>query len=118
MQSQITSLLKKPHIVVATLGRLVHILTEVGIEAIFRNMLFLVLDEADRILDPIFSKHIKTLLKYIPITKSGYQTLLFSVSMTRSIEDIKNTSLSNAFLFQSYEPCKPSIKSCLREQYI
>merc|ERR1712224_245638 len=95
-----------------------HILTEIGIGEIFRNMLFFVIDEADRIFDPIFSKHIKALLKYIPMTKSGYQILLFSVSMTRSIEEIKNMSLPDAFLFQSYETCKSSIRSCLCEQYI
>jgi len=69
-----------PHIVIATPGRLAHILDEVqcDLEENLQNLKYLVLDEADRMLgDDSFKIDLKRILKVLP---SPRQTLLFSAT--------------------------------------
>ncbi|PIQ67458.1 DEAD/DEAH box helicase, partial [Candidatus Uhrbacteria bacterium CG11_big_fil_rev_8_21_14_0_20_41_9] len=80
---QIKQLKNKPHIIVATPGRLIdHVehknanLTKVGI---------LVLDEADRMLDMGFAPQLKQILETVPDDR---QTMLFSATMPPEIANI------------------------------
>ncbi|KAF5391944.1 hypothetical protein D9757_001681 [Collybiopsis confluens] len=81
--------LSRMNILVATPGRLLqHMDQTVGFES--DNLKILVLDEADRILDMGFSKTLSALLSHLPKSR---QTLLFSATQTRSVNDLARLSL-------------------------
>jgi ATP-dependent RNA helicase DDX49/DBP8 len=63
-QSQLLS--KRPHIVVATPGRLVDLLLQDDHRGLVAGLRFLVLDEADRLLDPAFAPALGQLLPVLP----------------------------------------------------
>ncbi|KDQ60742.1 hypothetical protein JAAARDRAFT_55480 [Jaapia argillacea MUCL 33604] len=91
MISQATSLAKKPHIVVATPGRLNdHLENTKGFS--LRSLKYLVLDEADRLLDMDFGIAIDQILKVIPKERTTY---LFSATMTTKVAKLQRASLSN-----------------------
>lgn len=76
--------------VIATPGRLLDLMNQ---KAIFYDQLeFLVLDEADRMLDMGFINDIKKILKKLPTKK---QTLLFSATMPLDIEKLASSLLKS-----------------------
>jgi len=78
-------------ILVATPGRLLqHFEQTPGFDAY--GLQFLVLDEADRILDMGFSAQLNSILDYIP--SEGRQTMLFSATQTKSVRDLARLSLN------------------------
>ncbi|KAL9027321.1 MAG: hypothetical protein Q9196_004136 [Gyalolechia fulgens] len=82
---------KKPHIVVATPGRLLdHLENTKGFS--LRNLKYLVLDEADRLLDLDFGDIIDKILKVLPRERRTY---LFSATMTSKVESLQRASLSS-----------------------
>ncbi|THU86441.1 DEAD-domain-containing protein [Dendrothele bispora CBS 962.96] len=91
MTTQAVALAKRPHIIVATPGRLNdHLENTKGFN--LRGLKFLVLDEADRLLDMDFGPVIDKILKVIPKERSTY---LFSATMTTKVEKLHRASLSN-----------------------
>ena len=64
----------------------------------FARAKFLVLDEADRLLDPSFEEALRTVLAATPA--AGRQTLLFSATMTKSLIKLQKAALEDAFVFQ------------------
>ena len=91
MMSQAIALAKGPHIVVATPGRLMdHLEHTKGFS--LRNMKYLVMDEADRLLDMDFGPIIDKLLGVIPRERHTY---LFSATMTSKVEKLQRASLTN-----------------------
>ncbi|ORY83673.1 ATP-dependent rRNA helicase rrp3 [Protomyces lactucae-debilis] len=91
MVSQAVALAKKPHILVCTPGRLQdHLENTKGFS--LRTMKYLVLDEADRLLDMDFGPIIDKILKIIPRERHTY---LFSATMTSKVEKLQRASLSN-----------------------
>jgi len=91
MPAQAIALAKRPHIVVATPGRLVdHLEKTKGFN--LRSIKFLVLDEADRLLDMDFGASIDKILKLIPKERTTY---LFSATMTTKVAKLQRASLSN-----------------------
>jgi len=72
------------HIIVATPGRLLDLISEGDIH--LNRVSYLVLDEADRMLDYGFEKDIRKILSLIP--KEMRQTLLFSATWPTSIQAI------------------------------
>ncbi|TFK86913.1 DEAD-domain-containing protein [Polyporus arcularius HHB13444] len=91
LQAQKVALAKKPHIIVATPGRLLEHLEETKGFSL-RNLKFLVLDEADRLLDMDFGPKLDKILKLIPKERSTY---LFSATMTTKVAKLQRASLSN-----------------------
>lgn len=89
MDRQIRSL-RDAHIVVATPGRLLDHMRRRTIRTEFVK--FVVLDEADEMLNMGFVEDIRNILKAIPETR---QTLLFSATMPREIRDIATTLMKN-----------------------
>jgi len=71
-------------LVIATPGRLMDLMDQGCAD--FSGLEFLVLDEADRMLDMGFLPNIRKIVKDLP--KKGRQTLLFSATLSREIEKL------------------------------
>ena len=78
---QINALRKRPHVIIATPGRLIDHLQQKTVSLASVNIL--VLDEADRMLDMGFEPQIKRILVGIPTDRR--QTMLFSATMPEKI---------------------------------
>lgn len=91
MMAQAVLLAKKPHIIVATPGRLVdHLENTKGFN--MRSLKFLVMDEADRMLGMDFEEEINKVLQVIPRDRTTY---LFSATMTSKVAKLQRASLNN-----------------------
>jgi len=99
MVSQAMMLAKKPHILVATPGRLVdHFKNTKGFN--LKSLKFLVMDEADRILNMDFEAEMDEILRQIP---SDRRTYLYSATMTKKVAKLQRASLK--------DPVKVSVSS-------
>ncbi len=83
INKQLKSLRNKPHILIATPGRLVDHTERRSVN--LGNVKILVLDEADMMLDMGFLPQIKNILKHVPKQR---QTMLFSATMPSEIVKI------------------------------
>ncbi|KAJ5774509.1 hypothetical protein N7457_009405 [Penicillium paradoxum] len=91
MVPQSIALGKKPHIIVATPGRLLdHLENTKGFS--LRNLKYLVMDEADRLLDMDFGPILDKILKVLPRER---RTFLFSATLSSKVESLQRASLSN-----------------------
>lgn len=88
-------------IVVATPGRfLAHLQDTRGMAAKMKGVKFLVLDEADRLLDMGFSRDIYKIASYLPSNDKGgnsRQTFLFSATFSDEIKKVANTFLRKGY---------------------
>jgi ATP-dependent RNA helicase DDX47/RRP3 len=92
MIPQSIALGKKPHVVVATPGRLLdHLENTKGFS--LRQLKYLVMDEADRLLDLDFGPILDKILKILP--RDGRRTYLFSATMSSKVESLQRASLQN-----------------------
>ncbi|KAF5888622.1 putative ATP-dependent RNA helicase DDX47, partial [Clarias magur] len=91
MMSQSLVLAKKPHVVIATPGRLIdHLENTKGFN--LRAVKFLVMDEADRILNMDFESEVDKILKLIPRER---HTFLFSATMTKKVQKLQRAALKD-----------------------
>uniref|UniRef100_A0A0N4ZQ23 RNA helicase n=1 Tax=Parastrongyloides trichosuri TaxID=131310 RepID=A0A0N4ZQ23_PARTI len=91
MATQAMALAKRPHIIVATPGRLVdHLENTKGFN--LKAIKFLVMDEADRILNMDFEVEVNKILRVIPKERRTY---LFSATMTKKVAKLERASLKN-----------------------
>lgn len=89
MVSQALQLGKKPHIIIATPGRLVdHLENLKGFN--LKAIKYLVMDEADRILNMDFEVELDKILKVLPKER---RTFLFSATMTKKVKKLQRASL-------------------------
>lgn len=114
----------KPHVIVATPGRLMdHLLYDKSTSLSFTKVAFVVFDEADRLLDPSFDSQIRLALASLPRKR---QTLLFSASITPSILAIKGMNLRNVLLLdlgncQTVDTCRQRycfVPARIKETYL
>lgn len=90
MKSQETELRTRPDIVIATPGRLIdHIRNSPSFNLDAVDVL--VLDEADRMLSDGFADELAEIIKSCPISR---QTMLFSATMTDSVDELVKMSLN------------------------
>ncbi|KAF7727151.1 ribosomal RNA processing protein [Apophysomyces ossiformis] len=90
MMAQSIALSKRPHIIVCTPGRLQdHLENTKGFS--LKNLKYLVMDEADRLLDLDFGPKIDQILKVIPRERN---TFLFSATMTTKVAKLQRASLN------------------------
>jgi ATP-dependent RNA helicase DeaD len=82
---QIKALRKTQHIIIATPGRLIDLIKRKAIDV--SSLSYLVLDEADEMLNMGFQEEIDTILQYTPEEK---HTWLFSATMSKEIRKIVN----------------------------
>lgn len=71
----------------------------------FSRVQFLVLDEADRLLEPTFEAELRLIAGVLP---SKRQTLLFSATMTKSLVTMQTAVLKNAYYFQVHSTISKS----------
>lgn len=89
MVAQAIALSKRPHVIVGTPGRLVdHLENTKGFN--LRKLAYLVLDEADRLLNMDFGPEIDKILRAIPKER---HTFLFSATMTSKVAKLQRASL-------------------------
>eukprot|EP00127_Corallochytrium_limacisporum_P002288 Clim_evm76s109 gene=Clim_evmTU76s109 len=87
--AQALALSKRPHIIVATPGRIIdHLENTKGFS--LKHLKFLVMDEADKMLNMDFEEEIDKLLKIIPRERT---TFLFSATMTSKVQKLQRASL-------------------------
>ncbi|XP_042420512.1 DEAD-box ATP-dependent RNA helicase 10-like [Zingiber officinale] len=111
MTQQAISLGKRPHIVVGTPGRLLdHLTNTKGFS--LRTIKYLVLDEADRLLNLEFEKAIDDILKVIP---SERNTFLFSATMTKKVSKLQRACLRHPVKIEA--DTKYSTVDTLNQQY-
>ncbi len=89
-QQQKVALTEGANIIVSTPGRMIQHLTMGYVD--FKNISFLILDEADRMLDMGFYDDIMQIKSFLPEKR---QSLLFSATMPPKIRDLAKDLLSN-----------------------
>ena len=89
MMEQALELARKPHIVVATPGRLVDHINSSSGAIHFKRLQFLVLDEADRLLDDAFASDLEVIVDQLPVKR---QTLLFTATMNDDIKALQRSA--------------------------
>ncbi|TFY61651.1 hypothetical protein EVJ58_g4374 [Rhodofomes roseus] len=87
MMAQAIELGHRPHVVVATPGRIVDLLKSCSGEWDLSRIKFLVLDEADRLLTPTFAPELSYLFETLPRER---QTCLFTATLTPAVETLAN----------------------------
>ena len=98
MTEQAKELSNKPHILIATPGRLAdHI--ESGTNFTLNKIQMLVLDEADRLLEDNFGDQLQTIFNILPKKR---QTLLFSATITDTIKKLQELSAKKPFVFDTH----------------
>lgn len=103
----------RPHTLVATPGRIA-LLISTG-ELDLSRTRFLVMDEADRLLDPSYVEDLKIILE--SCSAPDRQTLMFSATMTSTLEAVQAIAVGeNAFRFDARENRFATV-SALTQQY-
>merc|ERR1719147_391748 len=91
MVTQSINLGKKPHVIIATPGRLVdHLENTKGFN--LKCLKYLVMDEADRILNQDFEVELNKILRCIPTER---RSMLFSATMTKKVAKLQRASLKD-----------------------
>ena len=91
MMEQAMQLAQNPHVIIATPGRLVdHLEKTKGFN--LKTIKFLVLDEADKMLDQNFQVELDKILSLLPRTR---QTLFFSATMTKQVKKLQRAALND-----------------------
>ncbi|ESO07707.1 hypothetical protein HELRODRAFT_170245 [Helobdella robusta] len=88
-QQEAKKLGKGVNILVATPGRLLDHLQNTS-DFVYKNLQILVIDEADRILQDGFEEDMKQIIRILPKNR---QTMMFSATQTKNIEDLSKISL-------------------------
>ncbi|KZC12616.1 PREDICTED: probable ATP-dependent RNA helicase DDX49 [Dufourea novaeangliae] len=105
---------KHPHIVVATPGRLADHLESCDTFSLAR-IKFLVLDEADRLLGGHFDDQLKTIFNALPKQK---QILLFSATMTDTLDKVKHIASGKVFMWESNDESGVATVKELDQRYV
>lgn len=112
-KKEVEILVKGVNLLVATPGRLLdHLENTDGF--VFKNLKFLVMDEADRILEQNFEEDMKKIIKLLPKTR---QTSLFSATQTSKVEDLARVSLTSPVYIDVDEGRKEVTNEGLEQGY-
>ncbi|OQV16274.1 ATP-dependent RNA helicase DDX54 [Hypsibius exemplaris] len=95
MEDQFEALHQKPDIIIATPGRLLHVLVEMNLQLSFIE--YCVFDEADRLFEMGFEEQLKEVIHRMP---SSRQTLMFSATLPKSIVEFAKGGLSDPVLLR------------------
>ena len=112
MVAQAVALARMPHVVVGSPGRVVdHLTNTKGFS--LRSLRFLVLDEADRLLNMDFENELDTIVKQAPRER---QTQLFSATMTSKVAKLQRACLHDPVRVECSS--KYATVSTLRQEYL
>uniref|UniRef100_A0A8C0CFJ7 RNA helicase n=1 Tax=Balaenoptera musculus TaxID=9771 RepID=A0A8C0CFJ7_BALMU len=103
MVAQALELSRKPHVVIATPGRLADHLRSSNTFSI-KKIRFLVMDEADRLLEQgctDFTVDLETILAAVPARR---QTLLFSATLTDTLRELQGLATNQPFFWEAQAP--------------
>ncbi|XP_071964725.1 probable ATP-dependent RNA helicase DDX49 [Antedon mediterranea] len=114
MISQATELSKQPHVVVATPGRLADHLNSASTFSL-KKIKFLVLDEADRLLEGNFGPDLEVI--FDAITKKR-QTLLFSATITQTLEELRKIAMKEPFFYECTSETEIATVDTLDQRYV
>ncbi|XP_071476984.1 ATP-dependent RNA helicase DDX54-like [Diadema antillarum] len=93
MDDQFAALHENPDILIATPGRLLHVLMEMDLK--LKNVEYVVFDEADRLFEMGFAEQLNEILSRLPDSR---QTLLFSATLPKSLVEFASAGLSEPTL--------------------
>ncbi|MCB5408496.1 DEAD/DEAH box helicase [Pseudogemmobacter faecipullorum] len=113
VNKQAQSLVKGADVLVATPGRLIDLIERGDVS--LERCGYLVLDEADHMLDMGFIHALRRIAKHIPVRR---QTLMFSATMPKDINEIAETYLRDPVKVQVAPPGKPAEKVTQGVHYI
>jgi ATP-dependent RNA helicase RhlE len=105
INAQTQALFRGVDVLVATPGRLLDLLDRRAVR--LDQAHFLVLDEADQMLDMGFIVPLKKIVKHLPTVR---QTMLFSATMPREIEELSKAYLHNPVRVETAPSGKPADK--------
>nr|KAG5688743.1 hypothetical protein BaRGS_002067 [Batillaria attramentaria] len=112
MMRQGQDLAVKPHVVISTPGRLADHIESCDTFSLAR-IKFLVMDEADRLLEDNFGSQLEAVLGKLPAKR---QTLLFSATVSPTLRDLQHSVLSQPFVW-TQESERATVEE-LKEEYI
>ncbi|KAI9592675.1 P-loop containing nucleoside triphosphate hydrolase protein [Syncephalis fuscata] len=93
LEDQFRSIASNPDILIATPGRLLHLIVEMELE--LKTVEYIVFDEADRLFEMGFSVQLHEILHRLP---SSRQTLLFSATLPKILVDFAKAGLQDPTL--------------------
>jgi len=112
--TQSLDLMKRPHLIIATPGRLAdHI--ENNSTFSLSKIKYLVLDEADRLLEGGFDGQLATIFSAIP---SNRQTLLFTATTSPVIQQTIEACPNNPFTWESTAPDQEATVATLDQRFV
>ena len=95
MEDQFQAMHMKPDIIIATPGRLLHVLVEMNLQLSFIE--YCVFDEADRLFEMGFGDQLKEIINRMPAAR---QTLMFSATLPKSMVEFAKAGLSEPTLLR------------------
>ncbi|XP_011498292.1 PREDICTED: probable ATP-dependent RNA helicase DDX49 [Ceratosolen solmsi marchali] len=107
-------LAKNPHIVVSTPGRLADHLESCDTFSL-KKIKFLVLDEADRLLEGRFDNQLSVIFQALPKER---QSLLFSATITDALSKVQQVSKREMFLWESQDNLGIATVKELDQRYV
>merc|ERR1712226_1141990 len=96
IENQFAALHNNPDILIATPGRLLHVLVEMDIKQL-DSVEYVVFDEADRLFEMGFAEQLKEIIQRIPQSR---QTVLFSATLPKVLVDFATAGLNDPTLIR------------------
>ncbi|KAK7066964.1 ATP-dependent RNA helicase ddx54 [Halocaridina rubra] len=93
MDGQFYAIHENPDILIATPGRLAHLIVEMSLK--LNNVKYVVFDEADRLFEMGFAEQMNSIMKCIPEER---QTLLFSATLPKMLVNFARAGLNDPVL--------------------
>ncbi|MFX1257343.1 MAG: DEAD/DEAH box helicase [Promethearchaeota archaeon] len=113
INNQISKLEQGIHIIVGTPGRLIDLYKRKKLN--YKNIRFVVLDEADRLWDMGFSPDVKYILKQI---RKSYQFMLFSATLDYDIRKLVKKYSKNNFKFLNLSKDELTVRNTKQFYYL
>ncbi|KAA1098535.1 ATP-dependent RNA helicase dbp10 [Puccinia graminis f. sp. tritici] len=95
LEDQFTMFSTNPDVIIATPGRLLHLVVEMNLD--LKSVAFVVFDEADRLFEMGFATQLEETLHRLPANR---QTLLFSATLPKSLVEFAKAGLQNPKLIR------------------
>ncbi|KAI8478681.1 putative ATP-dependent RNA helicase ddx49 [Branchiostoma belcheri] len=112
MIDQGLELSKKPHIVIATPGRIADHLRSCDTFSL-KKIKFLVIDEADRLLQDNYGEDLNEILAAVSPKR---QTLLFSATITDTLQQLRTVAMQEPFYYEA--PAEVATVETLTQHYV